>query len=304
MSPQSGRPKWLTLVLVLAPLWLIVSAGLAIRHRINSEAGDEQRPRNQFSRSISSLEIGDDLRKITTWIGERHPSGDGPAKNLTRAAAWIEGLLGPSNTGYVIEKKQAPLQWPIMMVKLTGKNPNKSAVWVITTYDSKDGSNGIEANATGLVASIAAARALAGSEVSANIHFVFLPHFNDPESPRMETAAMLKNLISQNPAPSSVLCIEAMGAQATLQVTSHDATLLANLPLHDLATPVETDNACLHDDSDLANVLFEMGLPAVRIATRPPLSSDERDDRMPAESTIAQSAMNLTEFIKRCVNSR
>ena len=304
MSPKPSRPKWLTLVLVLAPLWLIVSAGFAVHHRVTSEASEEQRPRNQFSRSISAKEIGDDLRKITTWIGERHPSGDSPSKNLTRTAAWIEGLLGPSNTGYVIEKKQAPLQWPILMAKLPGKDPNKSAVWVITTYDSKGGSNGIEANATGLVASIAAARALAGSEVSADIHFVFLPHFNDPESPRMETAALLKNLIAENPLPKAVLCVEAMGAQAALQATSRDATLLANLPLHDLATAVEADPACLDDDKDLASVLFEMGLPAARIASRPPLASDEPDDRMPTESTLAQTAIYLTELIKRCVNSR
>ena len=304
MSTQSGRPKWLMLILVLAPLWLIVSAGLAIHHRVTSEASEEQRPRNQFSRSISAKEVGDDLRKITTLIGERHPSGEGPSKNLTRAAAWIEGLLGLSNTGYVIEKKQGPLKWPILVAKLPGKDPDKSAVWIISTYDSRAGSNGIEANATGLVASIAAARALAGSEVNSNIHFAFLPHFNHLDSPRMETAALLKNLIAENGPPKAVLCIEAMGAQASLQATSRDATLLANLPLHDLATAVEPDPTCLDDDKDLASVLFEMGLPAARIATRSPLASDEPDDRMPAESTLAQTAIYLTELIKRCVNSR
>jgi hypothetical protein len=190
------------------------------------------------------------------------------------------------------------------VAKLPGKDPDKSAVWIISTYDSRAGSNGIEANATGLVASIAAARALAGSEVGANIHFAFLPHFNHLDSPRMETAALLKNLISENGLPKAILCIEAMGAQAALQASSRDATLLANLPLHDLATAVETDPAILDDDNDLASVLFQMGLPATRIATRPPLASDEPDDRMPAESTIAQAAVYLTELIKRCVNSR
>ena len=66
MSPKPSRPKWLTLVLVLAPLWLIVSAGFAVHHRVTSEASEEQHPRNQFSCSISAKEIGDDLRKITT----------------------------------------------------------------------------------------------------------------------------------------------------------------------------------------------------------------------------------------------
>ena len=250
------------------------------------------------------MEVGDDLRKITTLIGERHTLGEGPAKNLTRAASWIEGLLGPSNTGYVIAKKQGPLQWPILVAKLPGKDPDKSAVWIISAYDSRAGSNGIEANATGLVASIAAARALAGSEVNSNIHFAFLPHFNHLESPRTETAALLKNLIAESGLPKAVLCIEAMGTQAALQASSRDATLLANLPLHDLATAVEPDPTCLDDDKDLASVLFEMGLPAARIATRPPLTNEERDDPMPTEATVAQSAIHLTELIKRCVNSR
>jgi hypothetical protein len=118
----------------------------------------------------------------------------------------------------------------------------------------------------------------------------------------LETAALLKNLIP--PSPKALICVEAMGAQAALQARSRDATLLANLPLHDLATAVEADPACLDDDKDLASVLCEMGLPAARIASRPPLASDEPDDRMPAESTLAQTAIYLTELIKRCVNSR
>jgi len=289
---------------MLVPLWLIVSAGFAIYHRINSETAEEQRPRNQFSRSISAQEIGDDVQKITTWIGERHPNGEAPSKNLSRASAWIDGLLGPSNTGYVIEKKQGPLQWPILTTTLPSMNTDKSAVWIVASYDSKPGSIGIETNATGLIASIAAARALAGSDVGAPIHFAFLPHVNDPNSPRLETAALLKNLISANHPPKAVLCIEAMGAQEKLQASSRDTALLANLPLHDLATALEPAPLCLNDDKDLASVLFDMGLPSARISTRPPLASDEPDNQIPAPATIAQSAIYLTELIKRCVNSR
>ena len=300
MSPQPGRPKWLTLTLVLLPLWLIVSAGFAVHRRVTSEAGENQRPRNQFSRSISSKEIGDDLRKLTAWIGERHPSGDGPAKNLTRTAAWIEGLLGPTNTGYVIVKKQGPSQWPILMAELPAKNPKKPALWVVSTYDSRAGSKGIEANATGIVATIAAARAIAGSEMHSDIRFAFLPHFNDSNSPRTETAALLQKLIAQYAQPQVVLCVEAMGAQAALLASSPDAALLASLPLHDLAAALEADSG----SNNLSEMLFELGLPAARIASRPPIAIDERDDRMPSEETIAQTAMHLTELIKRCANSR
>ncbi|MEY5020473.1 MAG: hypothetical protein RLZ22_1561 [Verrucomicrobiota bacterium] len=304
MSSKSRRPKWLTLLLVLAPLWFIVSAGFAIHHRIKSETIDDQRPRNRFSRSITIKEVGDDLQKITAWIGERHHVGDIPSKNLARTAAWIEGLLGPSNTGYVIVKKQGPLQWPILMTTLHGKDSDKAAVWIVSTYDCKAASNGIEANATGIVASIAAARALAGSEVNADIHFAFLPHFNHAEAPRTEMAAILKDLILENSPTKAVLCVDAMGAQSALQATSRDSALLESLPLHDLATAIDTDESRRGDDKDLASLLFDMSLPAVRIATRPPMTQDDRDDQMPAVATLAQSAMYLTELIKRCVNSR
>jgi hypothetical protein len=111
---------------------------------------------------------------------------------------------------------------------------------------------------------------------------------------------LLQKLIAQYAQPQVVLCVEAMGAQAALLASSPDAALLASLPLHDLATALEADSG----SHNLAEMLFELGLPAARIASRPPIAIDERDDRMPSEETIAQTAMHLTELIKRCANSR
>lgn len=303
MTAKPSRAKWLTIALCLLPLWLIISAFFAVRHRVKSDATEDQRNRKQFSHAITASELRDDLNKLTTWIGERHQAAEGPAKNLTRTAAWIEGLLGPTNAGYLITKKQGPIEWPILTAKLAGKDPKKPAVWLVTTYDSAAGTQGIEANATGLIATLATARALAGSEPTAEIRFVFLPHFNHPDSPKIEIAALLKNLISESTPPMALLCIEAMGTHPKLLVNSRDATLLAKLPLHDLATREEPDPACLEEDKDLASLLFEIGLPAARIATRPPLANDESDTQIPSESTLAESAANLTELTRRCANS-
>ena len=55
-----------------------------------------------------------------------------------------------------------PADWPLIHVTLRGKNPDSPAVWVLTSYDSRPGSPGVEANATGLAATLAAAQALAG----------------------------------------------------------------------------------------------------------------------------------------------
>jgi hypothetical protein len=43
-----------------------------------------------------------------------------------------------------------------------------------------------------------------------------------------------------------------------------------------------------------------MNLPAVRVATRPLLTPDEKDDRLPFAPTVAASTGRLIELIRRC----
>ena len=291
------RSKWVTLLLVLLPLWLVASGAGAVWyyfHRAKTQAKVEQQ---RFAQSVSVPMIADDLKKLVEIIGERNGSSESAANNLTRAASMIDGLLGPANTGYAIQRETGPAKWPLIHVTLSGKNPDSPAVWVLTSYDSRPGSPGVEANATGLAATLAATQALAGDTPPVSVHFVFLPHANDPESPILKTAAKFQQLVVS---PKTVLCVEAMGAGEELWLSSRDTDALPLGLTQGLGSVRGAEVICLGEDVDLASILFEMGLPAVRVATRPLVTPGEPDNQPTSAPTVAASAGRLVELIRRC----
>ena len=297
MTETKRRPRWAKVLLVVLPVWLVLSASVGIWLLFRHEKKEADVQQARFSQSVSHPLLADDLKKIVTVIGERNASSETASVNLTRMASMIDGVLGPSNTGYEIKKQRGPRDWPILHVSIRGKS-TEDPVWVITSYDSPPGSKGAEANASGLAATIAAAQALAGEKPARSVHFAFLPHANDPESPILETATILRDLIRENP-PSTILSVEAMGSDESLWLTSRDTDAPALSKIKDLGKVVGAEVACLGEDSDLASVLFEMNLPAVRVATRPILTPGESDNREPFAPTVAASTGRLVELIRR-----
>jgi PAS domain-containing protein len=63
-----------------------------------------------------------------------------------------------------VKKTRGPAEWPILQVTIKGQKTDHPPVWVLTSYDSRAGSRGAEANATGLAATLAAAQALAQAQ--------------------------------------------------------------------------------------------------------------------------------------------
>ena len=294
------RSRWVTLLLVVLPVWLVASGGGALWYYFHREKKQALVEQERFSQAVSTPLIADDLRKIVEVIGERNASSETTAANLSRTASMIEGLLGPSNTGYAVRKTKGPADWPILQVTLAGKKPDAPPVWVITSYDSRAGSRGAEANSTGLAATLAAAQALARDKPNAPVHFIFLPHANDPESPVVETAAKFLELAKLAGPPKAILCVEAMGAGEPLWLTSRDVSAAPLNLVAGLGAVYGAEVVCLGDDSDLASILFEMNLPAVRVATRPLVIATEQDGRLPFAPTVAASAGRLIELIRRC----
>jgi hypothetical protein len=90
-----------------------------------------------------------------------------------------------------------------------------------------------------------------------------------------------------------------MGDAETLILSSRDTTALPAVEFADLGKILGAEVICLGEDSDLASVLFEMGLPAVRVATRPMLLPDEADDKLPFAPTLAASSGRLIELVRR-----
>ena len=295
-----NRSRWVTLLLVLLPLWLLGSGAGALWYYFHREKKQALVEQERFSQAVSPPLIADDLRKIVEVIGERNASSETAAANLSRTASMIEGLLGPSNTGYAVRKTKGPADWPILQVTLAGKKPDAPPVWVITSYDSRAGSRGAEANSTGLAATLAAAQALARDKPNAPVHFIFLPHANDPESPVVETSAKFLELAKLAGPPKAILCVEAMGAGEPLWLTSRDVSAAPLNLVAGLGAVYGAEVVCLGDDSDLASILFEMNLPAVRVATRPLITAADADDRLPFAPTVAASSGRLIELIRRC----
>lgn len=283
-------------LLVLLPAWLIVSACFALVKYFKDEKKNEAEAEKRFAQTVSTPVIADDLRKIVNVIGERNTARP---ENLRAIASMIEGTLGPSNTGYQVKSIKGPAGFPILHVTVPNRDDKAPPVWIATSYDSPLGSRGAEKNATGLVATLAVAQALANSTPSHPIHFLFLPHANETDSPIVETALIAANLIKAAPSPKAILCTEAMGDAETLILTSRDTEALPTTEFDGLGQILGPEVICLGDDFDLASTLYEMNLPALRIATRPTLLPDEKDDELPFAPTLAASTGRLIEFVRR-----
>jgi hypothetical protein len=300
MTAPNARPLWFSLVLVLLPLWLIASGGAAMWYYFHREKAEARVEQERFVQTVSIPRLKDDLQKFVTVIGERNASSEAAATGLSRTASMIAGLLGPTNTGYAVTSIPGPAEWPMLQVSLAGNDPEAAPVWVVTSYDSRQGSPGAEANATGLAATVAAAQALAHDHPARSIHFVFLPHVNDTESPVLETAVKFRGIVLTGTSPHTVLCVEAMGAGEALWLTSRDVSAVPIGKIDSLGAVYGAEVVCLADDVDLASMLFEMDLPAVRVATRAQLTPDDGDNRLPFAPTVAASTGRLIALIRRC----
>lgn len=283
-------------LLVLLPAWLIASAVFALVKYFKDEEKTEAEAEKRFARAVSTPLIADDLRKIVTVIGERNTTK--PA-NLASASSMVAGLLGPSNTGYEVKSIDGPSGFQILQTTIPGTGENAAPIWVLTSYDSPIGSRGAEKNATGLAATMAAAQALANSSPAHSIHFIFLPHANEADSPLVETALIVANLIKAASPPKAILCVEAMGDAESLILSSRDTEALPTAEFDGLGKILGAEVVCLGDDFDLASTLFEMDLPALRVSTRTMLLPDENDDKLPFAPTLAASTGRLISFLQR-----
>lgn len=286
------------ILLVILPLWLVASAGFALVNYFKNEKRAIDAESQRFSNTVSSASIKDDLRKIITIIGERNTTT--PDK-LAATSSMIRGALGPANTGYEVIMTKGPIDFPLISVTVDSPKVAAAPLWIITSYDSPLASPGAEKNATGLTATLAAAQSLATASPARPIHFLFLPHVNESESPLVETAVIAANLINSAPAPLAILCIEAMGDAEEIILSSRDAQALPDMDLSGLGKILGAEVVCLGEDFDLASTLFEMNLPAIRVGTRPPLLAEEKDDKIPFAPTLAASTGRLIELINRLV---
>ena len=292
--------KRIALLLWMVPLGLVFTSGAGLWLHFKGKAAAVQAEQARFSTAINADLLRDDMGKMLTFVGERHAASPVGVQGLNRAAAMIEGSLGPANAGYKIENIAGPEvgenRWPILIATLRGSDEKSAPLWIVAPYDSRPGSAGAEANASGMVSVMAAAHALANSTPKRGIHFVFVPHAYDAESPVMEVQGQLAERIGK---AGTVLVVEAMGTAEKLMVSSRDAGNAALQQVSGLGEVVGAEAICLEDDFDLSAVLFEMGVPAARVSTRPVVKADEADNAAPDAAIHATATRALVTLIER-----
>lgn len=300
---EEARPKrsrWVTVMLVALPLWLLVSAVFGVWWSFQLQEKKDREKANRFSRLVSRKEIEGDLRILLDTIGERHAlRGIG----LTRTAAWIDGSLGPSNAGYDMKRVAGPDtgmgSWPVEHAVLLG-NHKAPGVWVVAAYDSPGGSKGGERNASGVVALMAVAQTMATETPGRPVHFVFVPHGSDPAAPVAEMAGVVRRMIHDEGGASAVLCVEAMGLGQDLRVTPFNASNPAAGVLGELGGVVPADGK----ETGLAAELAKLGMPALAVSSSGSLPSPEDDSAGPDASRVAASSGCLVEWIRRISSLR
>lgn len=296
------RKRWMTVLLVLLPTWLVVSAAVGIWWQIRKADQREVDEQARYPRTVNAKELMEDVRKIAFVVGERGTGSVEARRGLDRVAALIEGGLGPSNTGYRIRRSPGPRVvdggWSLIEVSRVGRNTKAAAVWVVCGYDAEPGQRGIERNASGVAAVMAAARELVDADLERSLHFLFVPHAFEPESPVLETVALALRRIESAGGARQVLCVEEMGRSAQLGVATRDTESPVVEEIAGVGKVLGAEAQCLQDDVDLASVLFESGLPAARV-TSATAGVEGAPESLPDPKLLAGSTGRLVELLRR-----
>lgn len=197
------RSRWLVVLLSLVPVWLVMSAGVAVWWSINKDDEEEQERNQRFAMEMSVERIAEDMRKLDEVIGKR---STGQPSSLMRTAAMIDGTLGPSNTGYQIQRIPGPAEPPIIRASLEQSKNKGRSIWLVAAYDSElNHQRPMESSAVAAI--IAAAQAMAKDDLPTNIHFLLIPHGNEPFIAAEQQVKTLKSIM---PEPSLVAFISHM----------------------------------------------------------------------------------------------
>lgn len=239
------KSRWLVVCLSLIPLWLAVSAGVAVWWSLRDDKQEEEERNRRFAMEMSVERIADDMRKFVEVIGPRNAENP---EALMRAAAMIDGTLGPSNTGYQIKRIPGPKEAPIIHLKISGSQKGSAPYWLISGYDTAYNSEEITAASSTVTAMMAIAQAMARDKPTPDIHFFFLPFGN---ASRIQSVKLLPKLLTQSEQPEGVFYLDGhnglhRGANLTVYSTITQSDEIAALRgIGNIVSMAETQNTIL-----------------------------------------------------------
>lgn len=299
MEREQRKRRWLPVLLVVLPLWLVVSGGVGLWLGFRNDREQARLEQARHARNVDAASMADDVRKLVEVVGRRDTSDEAGRRGLSRAAVMIEGALGAGNAGYPVVKSAGPEtgggSWPMLEVATGGEE--RPALWVVAAYDTRGG--GVEANSTGVAAVLAAARALAGAGVRRELRVALVPHGFAAGGPARQGAELLRERIRSQGGALQVLCVESMGAGEDLWLSGRDPESPAFRAVAGLGKVVGAGDAGLDDGFDLATCLAELGVPAVRVATRGRVAAEDSARAIPEQRVLAAAAGRLVELARR-----
>ena len=288
MTASKTGIKWVPILLVGLPLWLVASTALGLWLWL--KGGEATEEPAKFSTSITTESIASSLNKFTDLVGPRHTASEAGRRGLTRAAAMIEGSLGPSNAGYQIETITAPPvgdeSWPIIIARLPAGD-KREPIWMLTGYDQNPKQTNPAGPVTNLTALIAVAQTLATETSSRPVYFVFLPHFFDDRAPVPDTLRALQRFIDRKESGGFLASVQAMsdGEHLTIHGT-------ADLPLEALAA-----NAKIQSSADETpghpslTALDALSLPVVHLRSTAPENTTSPNRPDPKQTAAASEQL-------------
>jgi len=291
-EPIRKRRPWVVVLLCTIPLWLLVSGGLGIWGYFRAQKAEQRKESARFATAVSASSMADDFQKLSVAIGARNGSVD-EGRGLTRAASWIEGTLGPSNTGYTVQRILVPQTgaWPILRIDLRGSDEKAAPLWIAVAYDTPSTSEGILDSSSAVISAIAAAQALAGEKPVRPVRFVFLP-----SSGLDSIDAAFVKLATAEGAPHAVLCLGSMRVGESLEVSAEGnhqtVTVLGSLGQ---SSPLSQAN------DPMASRLSLAGLPVAVISSKP---LPEAGSVTTEPERLAASTGRLVELIRRLMTRK
>lgn len=294
------KSRVVRVLLWLVPVWLLLSAVGGIWMYFDAQKKQARKESLKFARSISTASMEGNLKILREFVGVRK-RGAQDGIGLTRAASWIEGELGPSNTGYQWQKIAGPAQWPLLHTTLQGTEEHAPPVWIVAAYDSSNIPSddpfggridpaftaGFDADMHAdetLAALVAAAQSLAGEQQAATLHFVFVPHGHPPSIEVEATLQRLIALIRGDAPPAAVLCLWNFGGSPSLNLSTRStapALLGSGVPL----IPAEAH--------EFTNTLAKAGFPAARVSTIATGGPRDANDLPAATSRLVELIQRL-----------
>ncbi len=202
-TEKIAKPRWMKIILVLVPAWLIVSGAFGLWLYFERQNQEKFLP-NSFSTSrVTEASIASDFRILCNVIGPRHQltAPDG----LLRTAAMIDSALGSANTGFDVAKYEglpdtANAQ-PFLHIRLAGGNTSTDRetpkTWVLIPYDAPHDSASKRGalSASSLTVALASAQLMVQQTFKNPAHFLFIPSIHSDTKDFSPTLKRLQTIL-------------------------------------------------------------------------------------------------------------